>query len=382
MANVIAICDTENSKLNLSYLVNELSLDSNITWMEFTEKGYNYEFFSNFKVMMFILNPKYIGDSFFIKRLKDITNNRKNTKSIYFVIDDNGEFDKRELLKVKLEIEKSTKDIIDSPIVMVISSLLSAEYKKYNTGLAKLEDIRKNRNIFYIDEEGYAARGNDLEEKDVLNFNSMSGIDNLIENVNRDINDLEHIDVSRIQWCVVGNEKSGKTTFINNIKSTNKNVEMVEYEKSSSLKVNISEGIVIILDTNHEDNISLLKEIDDKYLETKKIVVLNKVDEFMYGDDDYNEFIKKVSSYTKKYLNEDIHILSNYYTKRWIELEEDSSRLEEIKEDLKLLLLDKFYMPIIKFNSDKEFLRELKKQNYYEELLGVEKRLCLNHLQK
>lgn len=382
MANLIAICDTEKSKLNLSYLVNELSLDSNMTWMEFREKGYNKEFLSSFKVIIFVLNPNYIVDSFFIKRLKDITNDRQNTKSIYFVIDDTGEFDKRDILKGKLEIEKATKDIIDSPSVMVISSLLASEYKKYNTGLTKLENIRKNRHIFYLDKAGFPVCGNNIEEKDVLMFKCMSGIDNLIANINRDINDLENIDVNKVQWCVVGNKKCGKTTFINNIKNLNKNLEMIEYEDYSSLKVNISEGIVIILNTNHQDNIRLLKEIDDKYLEAKKIVILNKVDEFMYSDDYYIEFVKKVSSYVKKCLNEDIHILSSYYTKRWIELEKDSSKLEEIKGDQKLLLLDKFYIPIIKFNSDKEFLREFKRQNYLKELVGVEKILCLNHLQK
>lgn len=381
MSNVIAISDLEKSKNNLSFLLKDLYIENNLSWNDFNNNNYDNDIFAHYKIIMFVINPCNVGNKIFIERLKELVKERLNTRSIYFVIDYRDELDKRELLRVKIEIEEAMKNIIDNPKVIDISSALASAYKMYTNKLCSLDFIRKNKDIFFIDNEGFPVSGSSIKEDDVLLFNDLSRIKILAESIKKDITDLVDINLSKVNWCVIGNSGSGKSTFIDNMQNINENIEYTEYLDISSLKLNVSEGIIIILDINHEENIAILKDVSERYLEEKKIVILNKADEFMYTEDDYKTFINKVRAYTKEILNEEIHIISSYNTKLWLELKKDTSKINEIRSDTKLVIFNKYYIPVIKFKNDKEFIEEFKKQNYLEELLEVEK-ICLNHLQK
>ena len=74
--------------------------------------------------------------------------------------------------------------------------------------------------------------------------------------------------------------------------------------------------------------------------------------------------------------------MSSYYTKKWLELKEGNIKVDEVMLDSEIVLLDKFSIPILKFINERKFLEEFEKQNYINKLIEVEKRLCLNHLQK
>lgn len=377
MANVIAICDQYKNKEKLNLLVNELNLDKVILYDEVDEENLN-----EFKIILFILNPYYIGNEFFINKVKEITKLRKNTKSIMFAIDGKENLEKREIMKVKLEIESSLENLIDNPKVYDVSINLAVENKKYLVKLISLDDIRRNKEISYIDEEGFLVSGNNIKEEDVYKFRKLSNIEVLINNIGETLQALDNKEISKSSWYIVGNNNSGKSTMINNIRYLNKSIDIIEIDNIENINLSGSEGIIVLLDLNMEKNIELLqkvKNLDDNY---KKVVILNRIDELIYIEEDAKKFIENIKNYTRKLLREEVILISSYYAKKWLEIKEDKIKVEEVMLDSEIVLLDRFSIPILTFINERRFLEEFEKQNYINKLREVEKRLCLNHLQK
>ena len=377
MANVIAICDQYKNKEKLNLLVNELNIDKVILYDEVDEENLN-----EFKIILFVLNPYYIGNEFFINKVKEITKLRKNTKSIMFAIDGKENLEKRELMKVKLEIESSLENLIDNPKVYDVSINLAVESKKYLIKSISLDDIRRNKEISYVDEEGFLVSGNDIKEEHVYKFRELSNIELLINNIEETMQALNNKDISKSSWCIVGNRNSGKSTMINNIRYLNKSIDIIEIDNIENINLIGSEGIIVLLDLNMEKNLKLLqkvKNIDDNY---KKVVILNKIDELMYIEENAKEFTENIKNYARRLLREEVIFMSSYYTKKWLELKEGNIKVDEVMLDSEIVLLDKFSIPILKFINERKFLEEFEKQNYINKLIEVEKRLCLNHLQK
>lgn len=377
MANVIAICDQYKNKEKLNLLVNELNIDKVILYDEVDGENLN-----EFKIILFILNPYYIGNEFFINKVREITELRKNTKSIIFAIDGKEKLEKRELMKIKLEIESSLEDLIDNPKVYDVSINLAVENKKYLTGLVTLDDIKRNKEISYIDEEGFLVSGNEIKDKYIYQFRELSNIELLINNIGETLRALQNKDISKSIWYIIGSSNSGKSTMINNIGYLNKGIEIIEINTIENINLSGSEGIIVLLDLNIEENIQLLQKvrnIDDDY---KKIIILNKIDEFMYIEDDTREFIENINNYSRKFLREEVIVMSSYYLQKLLEIKEGKVTVEEVMFDSKIVLLDKFGIPLLKFINERNFLLEFEKQNYIDKLREVEKKLCLNHSQK
>ena len=377
MANVIAICDQYKNKEKLNLLVNELNIDKVILCDEVDEENLN-----EFKIILFILNPYYIGNEFFINKIKEITKLRKNTKSIMFAIDGKENLEKRELMKLKLEIESSLENLIDNPEVYDVSINLAVESKKYLIKSISLDDIRRNKEISYVDEEGFLVSGNDIKEEHVYKFRELSNIELLINNIEETMQALNNKDISKSSWCIVGSRNSGKSTMINNIRYLNKSIDIIEIDNIENINLSGSEGIIVLLDLNMEENIKLLqkvKNIDDNY---KKVVILNRIDELMYMEETAKEFTENIKNYAKRLLREEVIFMSNYYAQKWLELKEGNIKVDEVMLDSEIVLLDKFSIPILTFINERKFLDEFEKQNYINKLKEVEKRLCLNHLQK
>lgn len=377
MANVIAICDQYKNKEKLNLLVNELNIDKVILYDEIDEENLN-----EFKIILFILNPYYIGNEFFINKIKEITKLRKNTKSIMFAIDGKENLEKRELMKVKLEIESSLENLIDNPKVYDVSINLAVENKKYLIKSISLDDIRKNKEVSYIDEEGFLVSGNNIKEEHVYKFRELSNIELLMNNIEETMKALSNKDISKSAWYIVGNSNSGKSTLINNIGHLNKSIEIIEVDNIEDVNLSGSEGIIALLDLNMKKNIEVLekvKNIDDNY---KKVVILNKIDELMYIEGNAKEFRENIKNYARRFLREEVIFMSSYYAQKWLELKEGNIKVDEVMFDSKIVLLDKFEIPILKFINERKFLEEFEKQNYINELIEMEKRLCLNHSQK
>ena len=377
MANVIAICDQYKNKEKLNLLVNELNIDKVILYDEVDEENLN-----EFKIILFILNPYYIGNEFFINKIKEITKLRKNTKSIMFAIDGKENLEKRELMKVKLEIESSLENLIDNPKVYDVSINLAVENKKYLIKSISLDDIRRNKEVSYIDEEGFLVSGNNIKEEHVYKFRELSNIELLMNNIEETMQALSDKDISKSAWYIVGNSNSGKSTLINNIGYLNKSIEIIETDNIEDVNLSGSEGIIALQDLNMEKNIEVLekvKNIDDNY---KKVVILNKIDELMYIEENAKEFSENIKNYARRLLREEVIFMSSYYAQKWLELKEGNIKVDEVMFDSEIVLLDKFEIPILKFINERKFLEEFEKQNYINELIEVEKRLCLNHSQK
>ena len=377
MANVIAICDQYKNKEKLNLLVNELNIDKVILYDEVDEENLN-----EFKIILFVLDPYYIGNEFFINKVKEITKLRKNTKSIMFAIDGKENLEKRELMKLKLEIESSLENLIDNPKVYDVSINLAVENKKYLIKSISLDDIRRNKEISYVDEEGFLVSGNDIKEEHVYKFRELSNIELLINNIEETMQALNNKDISKSSWCIVGSRNSGKSTMINNIRYLNKSIDIIEIDNIENINLSGSEGIIVLLDLNMEENIKLLqkvKNIDDNY---KKVVILNRIDELMYMEETAKEFTENIKNYAKRLLREEVIFMSNYYAQKWLELKEGNIKVDEVMLDSEIVLLDKFSIPILTFINERKFLDEFEKQNYINKLKEVEKRLCLNHLQK
>ena len=377
MANVIAICDQYKNKEKLNLLVSELNIDKVILYDEVDEEKLN-----EFKIILFILNPYYIGNEFFINKIREITELRKNTKSILFAVDGKENLEKRELMKIKLEIESSLENLIYNPKIYDISINLAAENKKYLMGLVTLDDIKRNKEISYIDEEGFLVSGNEIKEEHVYKFRELSNIEALINNIEETLQALHSKDIRKSAWYIIGSSNSGKSTMINNIASLNKSIEIIEINSIENVNLNGSEGIIVLLGLNKEENIELLQKVkntDDNY---KKIVILNKIDELMYIEEDAREFTENINNYARKLLREEVIFMSNYYAKRWLEIKENKATVNEVMLDSEIVLLDKFGIPILKFIDERRFLEEFNKQNYIDKLKEVEKKLCLNHFQK
>lgn len=375
MANVIAICDQYKNKEKLNLLVNELNIDKVILYDEVDEENLN-----EFKIILFILNPYYIGNEFFINKVREITELRKNTKSILFAIDGKENLEKRELMKIKLEIESSLQDLIDNPKVYDVSINLAAENKKYLMGVLTLDDIKRNKEVSYIDEEGFLVSGNEIKEEHIYQFRELSNIELLINNIGETLQDLHNKDISKSSWYIIGSSNSGKSTMINNIGYLNKSIEIIERNNIENINLSGSEGIIVLLGLNIEENIELLqkvKNIDDNY---KKVVILNKIDELMYIEDDAREFTENINNYVRKLLREEVIFISSYYAQRWLEIKDGKATVDEVMLDPEIVLLDKFGIPILTFINERRFLEEFEKQNYIDKLREVEKKLCLNHL--
>ena len=186
-------------------------------------------------------------------------------------------------------------------------------------------------------------------------FWEMSNIDKLAKYIKEDINSLGNLNLKKSYWYVVGNEKCGKSLLIENLKSIYDDIELYECNNIDQVNTSISEGVLIVLSNNHNENKELLESIKYEFRNCKKIVILNKIDEFMYEGETLEVFKRYVKKYVYETLNLDTIFISSYYIKKWRDIENEILTCDDLLKDNNIILFDKYNMPIVSFNSDKEF---------------------------
>lgn len=364
---MLAICDLKESANNLRVLVNKLDFNKVITFEEC-----HHNLYSEHKMIVFFLNPESIGNYFFINQIKDILETRKNKQSIYFVIDGKERIDKKESLRIKIELQKSIMNFIPSPKIFVCSTKYMAIYEDYKIGRIALEDLQKDRNFFLIDSEGYVISGKGINEEHILNLGQLSCMQDLIDIIKIESIQFRQVDVTKLTWGLYGDKNSGKSTFKQVLEQIHKDVELIEIESLDKMQNNTIEGLIILLTQDYSQNKKVLNEV--KGLESRQIlkVVVNKWDRFMYADEDKMHVAKKIETYTKETLGQVPEAyVSSYYAQKGLELEKGHITVAELELDKELVLLDSYGFPIIHYDTEAVFIQCFNQQNSLSEFRKI-----------
>lgn len=367
MISTVAICEKRTSKECLLQLLNKVHLDKVFTVEECKDICTD-----TFTVLFFILNIDSIGNEFFLNEIDKILINRKNTKSIYFVIDETSNVSESELFSIKLELEKSLINKIKNPKIILVSLLLARSYYTYNIGIMKLDDIRKDKGVGYIDNDGYSVSGKELNENHISKFWQKSNIQEFIKIINEHIPQFKNVDILKKTWGVLGEHKSGKTTFIEVMNYINENISFIEYSNIEEVKFVSMDGLIILLTLNNEENKKVL-EITKRVSNINIVIVINKIDMYTEYDNTKSEIENEISEYIKETTNLELAAsISSYYALKALELKSNKIESSDLVRDEDIIILDKYGFPQI-YNGDAVgFKKEFMKQSTLNTIKGVD----------
>lgn len=371
MVKSLAVCDKECSIEYLKMLINRLPLSNIIS----TEACTN-ELTRDYTVLFFVLNAENIGNMFFIQRIKEILKYRKSKKSIYFLIDGIERLEREEIFKVKIELERTLKQDILHPQIFPVSLALACAYSQYHLGVWTLEYIQKDKGLFILDTSGYSITGKALEVSHIESFLEQSRVDKIIAIFKEELPKFQHIDIERSAWGVIG---SGKTTFKSVVEYIEPHLNIVELETIEDTSQHILDGIIVLLDLNHEYNKELLITLSQYQVKLKRVVLLNKIDNYMSINQTREEIEHMVNGYTSQLINEKVlSSISSYYASKVIAMEKGEIAVEEVWQDKEVVLLDHYGFPVVQLTKEK-FKQIFINQSSLDKIQGVCKEICSNH---
>lgn len=371
----LGIFDLEQSKKNFKRLSSYLNMAEFQLFTELDE-----EETMNFKALFFVLNPQSIGNESFLMKIKSLLERRKNTQTYYFLIDSLHDLEKREKMKVEVELEAALSGSIRSPMMMWVDSRYAALYSDFQKKKIVLSDIQKDKKIRLTDKEGYQISGQAITEEDVKQLWELSNIENVIQCLSTQKEKLRDVNIEKRRWSAAGNPSCGKSMFQTVMEHMDDSIEILELNDWKEYKNHSVEGLILLLDDRHTENKKLLEEVASQVLELPLYIVLNKTDSYMNTGEDKKTFCETVRQYTRKITGiELLGCISSLYVMSWMDYKDKKMTAKELAGREEIVLLDEFDFPLFLVNED-EFIKVFKTQNYEKEMQGVQEKLCLKIL--
>ncbi|MEK4252560.1 hypothetical protein [Ureibacillus sp. FSL K6-2830] len=315
----------------------------------------------NYDMVFFLLTPTQIGNKFFIDAIKEILHVRKNSKTIFLAIDDCYQLDNEEIVKVILELKASIKELITNPNVFTVSSYYAALHHQYEIKKVSLEELRQNRDVIISTDDGELLTGRKLEEdhvKQLLKLSKMEKFYQLVQDFSKGLQ-LAGIDVTKKNWLVLGPENTGKSLLTELLKtSVGDSFHFQDMRDDLKDVGKYYDGLVIVLDLDILKNLDYLEKICSTYVGIEKIIVVNKIDNFMFFQKSQQmlkmDIKKKISSFT----SDPIYFVSSYYFHQYLQLKKEEITVEDLIQNPNVVLVDALNFPISK-EKNKTKLQEL-----------------------
>lgn len=302
-------------------------------------------------MVFFLITAKQIGNRFFIDALNEILRIRKNSKTIFLAIDDYYRLSEEEVSKVLLELKTSVKSLISQPTIYLVSSYYAELAFRYERNDLTLEELQRNRELMFLDAEGEWVSGRTITHQHLSHLYELSRIDSLVQ-LNQSFSEgikSTGIDVTKKNWLVLGPKQSGRTTVTELLQNQiGESVSVVEVLPERGRIEDYYDGLIIVLDLDRHRSLNYLEEIYSTYVGLEKIVVVNKIDYFMYEYNSQSLLTLEVTKDIRRYTSDPIYFISAYYFEKYLKLQNEEINIEEVIEDPEIILVDSSNFPLSK----------------------------------
>ncbi|OIJ14219.1 hypothetical protein BKP37_09050 [Anaerobacillus alkalilacustris] len=326
----------------------------------------------SYDMVFFLLTPTQIGHKFFKKAVEEVFKFRKNSKTIFLAIDDCHRLDDEDVIKVTLELKASIKDILKNPTVFKVSSYYAALHLQFERGQLSLEDLRRNREVMVPTLEGELIIGKQLQENDLAMLLPLSKMEQLFELVQPFSVGIRNagIDVTKKNWQVVGPDRTGKSLITNLLQqSIGETDHFVENEIGTVDSGKYYDGIFVIFDLEWDKCSGYLEKICTSTVGSEKMIIVNKVDDFMFFDQSRDDLFKEISTKIQSLTSDPIYYVSSAYYQQYIKLLQGEVTVDDIINDPDIVLVDPLNFPIAKEKNKSKLAQLLLEQSGFIELL-------------
>ncbi|OIJ20749.1 hypothetical protein BKP45_08085 [Anaerobacillus alkalidiazotrophicus] len=326
----------------------------------------------SFDMIFFLLTPTQIGHKFFKKAVEEVFKVRKNSKTIFLAIDDCHRLDDEDVIKVTLELKASIKDIMKNPTVFKVSSYYASLHHQFERGQLTLEDLRRNREVMVPTQDGDMIMGKKLQGDHPAMLLELSKMEQLFELVQQFSSGIRNagIDVAKKNWLVVGPDRTGKSLLTNLLQqSVGENNHFVENDIAEVDLGKYYDGMFVIFDLEWDKYSSYLEKICTSTVGSEKMIIVNKVDDFMFFDQSRDELLKEIKTKIQSYTSDPIYFVSASYYQQYIKLLQGEITVDDIIADPEIILVDPLNFPINKVRNKTELSQLLLDQSGFIQLL-------------
>lgn len=139
--------------------------------------------------VIFIIDPTTVGEVNFMKVIREYVENAKRTtldnsdKHIFFAVNKIDQYPEVEVEKAYLELRKVLEGVVMAPKIFKVSSYFGFMTKMFEDGHITINDLRRDENIKFIDDEGFPVAGRAIQEGDVPTIKRISNIQSVYDSL-------------------------------------------------------------------------------------------------------------------------------------------------------------------------------------------------------
>ncbi|WML58657.1 hypothetical protein [Neobacillus sp. PS2-9] len=365
--NSIWIVENERQLQSLCYL------KSNLHYKEVTlQSDCEIQTLPSYDMVFFLITATQIGNRFFIDALNEILRIRKNSKTIFLAIDEYYRLSEDEVSKVLLELKTAVKPLISQPTIFLVSSYYAELAFRYEKKDLTLEELQRNRELRFLDAEGEWVTGRTITHQHLSYLYEISRIDSLVD-LNQSFSEgikSTGIDVTKKNWLVVGPQQSGRSTVTELLQNQlGESVSVMESLSEQSRVEDYYDGLILVLDLDRYRSLEYLEEIYSTYVGLEKIILVNKIDHFMYEYNSQSLLTMEVTKDIRRYTSDPIYFISAYYFREYLKLQNEEISIEEIIENPEIILVDSSNYPISKERNKRKLPELLLTHSGFQPLL-------------
>ncbi|WP_169087339.1 hypothetical protein [Paenibacillus sp. PL91] len=305
----------------------------------------------SYDMVYFFINPAQIGNAFFIKAVKKVLEVRKNSKTLFIAVDNSHLLSDEDLYKVELELKRSLSYLLSNPVIFTVSSYYAALHRQYVDGKLTLEELRQNREIVVKEKDGALVTGKQLQAHHaelLLELSRMEKLYRLVQEVAKGLKETG-IDVSRSNWLVTGPPSTGKSQIARLLQTLQG--EAFHVTDAAPERKDLGsyyDKLIIVLDMEAMRDEAYMEYIFSKHATMDKIVIANKIDEFMFYQSSRKQFELEALDILKGYTSERVYFVSAYYYEQFLQLDRGETTREAIIQNPDIVLADAIGLPISK----------------------------------
>lgn len=306
-----------------------------------------------YDMIFFLLTPNQIGHAFFIEAIEAVLHVRRNSKTLFFVIDDIFRLEEQELVKVTLELKASVQHLITNPAVYPVSSYYALLQHQYETGMTTLEDFRRNRDMIIPVAGDGAVTGRQLTEEHLRQLLPLSRMDKLYAVIERSSIGLRDtgIDTAKQNWLVTGPERTGKSLLTSMLQASVSLADSVHFADNGSIPndaLRYYDGVLIVLDPDFRQSVAYLEQVGSTYTGLNVVIVVNKLDTYMYFGMTQAMLQAAVLDGLRSLTGAPVVFVSAYYFEQYVKLSNEEVSLDDIIKNPQVILADSLHFPIAK----------------------------------
>jgi hypothetical protein len=325
-----------------------------------------------YDLVVFLLNPMNIGNKFFISGINTILEKRKSSKTILFMVNDVHILSTQDIVNVRNELMKSLNGVIENPDIHFCSTFYGGLYISYIKGKKTIVDLQKESNLMIPMPDGAYLSGRDIEKEHIEEIQRISGIKKISETISTYLEGLsqENIDVTKRNLIVIGQKEVGKTTLVDVVSRLyGENISIGESNDFTNINEMLYEKIIVMIDLNLEKDLNFIEEICSQYINSDKIFIVNKIDNYMFYGKDKKETIAYISAQLKQFTQSPCSFISAYYMKQLLDLEAGIITIMDVALDNNIVFEDSLGFPLCKERNKKNIIKLLKEASGQDELL-------------